>query len=429
MLEEDYAGQPVVFIGVHSAKFENENDVNNIQSAVERYEITHPVIVDKDHHIWNAYRVTAWPTIVIIGPDGKIAYKRSGEGQLQDIDVMITALLKRRDIAAEKISITSSPKETKRVLSFPGKIDYKDGILAIADSNHNRILVTELHGTKAKVLYEIGSIAGGLMDGSFANAMFSRPQGVAIADDRIYVADTENHAIRLIDLKRKTVETIAGTGEQSKGEPHKGKLNSPWDVLFRNNKLYIAMAGSHQIWEMDTRTRQLVSYAGTSAENIIDGPRHSAFLAQPSGLATDGEFLYFVDSEVSALRRVHFSSGVVETLIGKGLFVFGFADGQFDKALLQHPLGVDYSNGKVYIADTYNHAIREADLRTRTVSALIGRKTSKICTIGDTECDYLPLYEPNDVISLGDALLIADTNNHLIRLFKDGKLSDIEIVF
>ncbi|MBS3054658.1 MAG: redoxin domain-containing protein [Candidatus Aenigmarchaeota archaeon] len=429
MLEEDYAGRPVVFIGVHSAKFENENDVNNIRSAVQRYEIAHPVVVDRDHRIWNAYKVTAWPTIVIIGPDGKIAYKRSGEGQLQDIDAMITALLKRKDVVGEKIPIAIAPKVTKGVLSFPGKIDYRDGVLAIADSNHHRILVAELAGATAKVIHEIGSTTEGMMDGSFANAMFSRPQGVAIGKDCIYVADTENHAIRLIDLKTKAVETVAGTGEQSKGEPRKGKLNSPWDVLFRDGKLYIAMAGSHQIWEMDAGTRRLAAYAGTSAENIIDGPRHSAFLAQPSGLATDGEFLYFVDSEVSALRRVRFSSGAVETLIGKGLFVFGHADGTFGNALLQHPLGVDYANAKVYVADTYNHAIREVDLKNRTVSTLIGRKPSNVCTVAGSECDSLPLYEPNDVVALGDALLIADTNNHLIRLFRDGTLTDVEIVF
>ena len=428
MLEEEYAEQPVVFIGVHSAKFDNENDAKNIRSAVERYEITHPVVVDKDHAIWNSYGVSGWPTIVIVGTDGKIAYKRSGEGQLHEMDASISALLKKGPLS-EKIRITTPESNRKTVLSFPGKIDYHDGTLVISDSGRNRILVTELQGTKAKVLHEVGSGRAGLMDGNFASAAFNKPQGVALDNETIYGADTENHAVRLISLKSKKVQTLAGNGEQSAGEPRNRRLNSPWDVLLRNGTLFMAMAGSHQIWEMDMTYRLLRPYAGTSGENITDGPKETALLAQPSGLAADGEFLYFADSEVSALRRIGFTSGIVETLIGKGLFVFGRADGPFGSALLQHPLGVDCYAGKAYIADTYNHAIRVADLKARTVSTLISKKHSRVCMLGDAECSYLPLYEPNDVIATKDGLIIADTNNHLIRIFKDNKLVDVEIVF
>ena len=129
----------------------------------------------------------------------------------------------------------------------------KSDRLFIADSDHNRIVIAKLDGT---LIETIGTGAHGADDGPFDRATFFRPQGMALDGDTLYVADTENHLIREIDLKSKTVKTIAGTGEQSQAYGRSGParviaLNSPWDLQLVGRTLYIAMAGPHQIWKLD----------------------------------------------------------------------------------------------------------------------------------------------------------------------------------
>ncbi|MBI4457982.1 redoxin domain-containing protein [Candidatus Uhrbacteria bacterium] len=412
-LEHKFAGRPVVVIGVHSAKFENEQEVGNIESAVARYEIEHPVLVDNEHIVWNAYGVRAWPTFVLIDAEGVIRAQGSGEGLRDALEKQIGDLLAE----GEKKGFLGSPLPTAAprrapagTLSFPGKIAIDPGgkRLAIADSNHNRILLCVLETPEhAKIVEAIGTGSVGAADGGFSAAQFNHPQGLCFAGEKLYVCDTENHLLREVDLAEKTVTTLAAGAT----------LNSPWDVAWRDGELYVAMAGSHQIWRLDLASGRIEPWAGNGRENIVDGDRRNAELAQPSGLSLFGDELYFADSEVSALRVCHLKSGEVETLVGTGLFDFGFRDGAFDAALLQHCLGVCAADGKVYVADAYNHAVREADLAARTVKTLVGRmKDKKVCMIGDAACELLPLSEPNDVELVGRKLYIADTNNHLIRV-------------
>ncbi len=429
-LEEKFKDDPFIVIGVHSAKFKNEQDLDNIRSAVARYEISHPVVVDNELKLWKAYGVRAWPTFVLIGTDGKVIGNISGEGKREVLENSITDVLekgrKNGTIAKNKIAILPD-LILKSYLKFPGKIDLdsQNHVLFISDSNHNRILEVKLEENNVGTVKTIiGNGESGLKDGSFEQAKFNKPQGIVHDNGIIYIADTENHAIRLIDLEKKIVKTIAGAGKQGyhreyKGDPLKISLNSPWDLTLFDHDLYIAMAGSHQIWKLDLKENIIENFAGSGREDIIDGPLKSAALAQPSGIVADKvkNRIYFADSEVSALRYIDLKTLEVKTLIGKGLFMFGMKSGSFDEALLQHPLGIDVKDDKVYLADTYNHAIRIADVNTKTIMNLIYRPRKGVCKIGDKDCDVLPLYEPNDVLVSNNTLYIADTNNHLIRIF------------
>ena len=180
-----------------------------------RYEISHPVLVDREMTVWNKFGVTGWPTIVIIDPNGTLVYRQSGEGQKEMVEDTIDVLLEKHEkshtLAREPIKITGTLQKGNTVLSFPGKITISRGRIAISDSNHNRILVTDLSG---KIEHIIGSGKAGLADGKFSEAIFFRPQGVAWNDDQIFVADTENHLIRIIDLQKNQVTTLVGTGKQ-----------------------------------------------------------------------------------------------------------------------------------------------------------------------------------------------------------------------
>jgi hypothetical protein len=178
------------------------------------------------------------------------------------------------------------------------------------------------------------------------------------------------------------------------------------------------MAGLHQIWAYHLQTGKVGPFAGSGYENIVDGSLGEAQFAQPSGLAIFGNYLFVADSEVSAVRRIDLARKVVQTAVGEGLFVFGHKDGPLEEARLQHPLGVACEDNKVYVADTYNHAIRLIDLAEQKVSTLVGRPEIKtVCNIDDPSCDTLGLFEPSDVKVRGNMLYIADTNNHLVRIF------------
>ncbi|MBZ5555166.1 MAG: redoxin domain-containing protein [Acidobacteriia bacterium] len=434
-LETKYGGALAV-IGVHSAKFQNEKESGNIREAILRYEIEHPVINDANFAIWRRYAVRAWPTLVLIDPDGYVVGEVSGEGNYTALDRAIGQLVDQFKAAA-KLNTKPLPlalekyKQPPSVLSFPGKIIASEKLdrLFIADSNHNRILITTLEG---KVVDVAGAGAEGRADGDFAKATFHHPQGMALSEsgDVLWVADTENHCIRKLDLKKRTVGTGAGTGVQAewgaKGGPALSTpLSSPWDLTAIRERIYIAMAGSHQLWVFDPEKKEVAPFAGNGAENIADGPLDKASLAQPSGITTDGKRLFFADSEVSAVRYADLGQPTqVHTLIGEGLFEFGDQDGSYPDARLQHPLGVLYHDGKVLVADTYNHKIKRVDPEKKTVETLLG--TGKPGLGNESHPQF---YEPGGLAIAHDRLFIADTNNHAIRVadLKTKKVTTLQI--
>ncbi len=426
-IEERYRDRPVVVIGVHSAKFANEKESRNIESAIERYGISHPVVVDQEMRIWGDYGAQGWPTIVVIDPEGRIVYRQSGEGQVDAISEAIDKILEKHakdnTLAARKVVAEARSTDTSGRLSFPGKICFSpDGrSIAVSDSGNSRIVIAGMD--TGKVMRIIGGTHG-FKDGEDWTAAFSRPQGVVWPEDnRFYVADTGNHAVRAVDLEKGWVSTIAGTGSESSwlalgGDALKIALNSPWDLAYLNGELYVAMAGTHQVWVYNTATGRITPFLGSGFEGIEDGKGMGSLLAQPSGLSISDGYIYIADSEVSAVRRAEIATKKMETLVGHGLFKFGYRDGKLKDAQFQHPLGVCADGGDVYVADTYNHAVRKIDLQDKIVSTVVGKKDNPgFCRFDDPSCDTLELYEPNDVKIMGKKLYIADTNNHLIRIF------------
>jgi thiol-disulfide isomerase/thioredoxin len=418
-LEEKYANQLVV-IGVHSAKFENEKETENIRRIIVRYEIEHPVYNDAEFKVWQSYAVRAWPTQILIDPAGYVIGSISGEGNYAPIDAAIAKTVddfrKRGELNEEPLKLSlERAKVGSLPLAFPGKVlaDAKGDRLFIADSNHNRIVITKLDGALVET---IGAGERGFADGAFDKASFYRPQGMALDGDNLYIADTENHLIRRVDLKARTVETIAGTGKQSReyfkqGPGRELGLNSPWDLLLVGRTLYIAMAGPHQIWKLDLDKDIVSTFAGSGREARLDGPLLDAGFAQPSGLATDGKNLFVADSESNIIRAIDLASGQVKTVVGGDLFKFGDVDGIGDDVRLQHPLGIVALDGKLLIADTYNHKIKQLDPATRSVKTLFG--TGKP---GQADGRASSLYEPGGLSIANNRLYVADTNNHAVRV-------------
>jgi DNA-binding beta-propeller fold protein YncE len=431
VLEEKYSKELVV-VGVHSAKFDNEKETGNIRKAILRYEIEHPVVNDANMTIWRKFQIRSWPSLVLIDPEGNYCGVAPGEGNRELLDTVVGKLIAYHKA---KGTLDETPvrfdlernKAAATPLRFPGKLvaDEAGGRLFISDSNNNRIVVSTLAG---KLIDVIGNGQIGSKDGGYAEAQFDHPQGMVLVGQTLYVADTENHQLRTVDLEKKTVATLAGTGEQAHfraagGDLKTSELNSPWDLCVVDGVLYVAMAGPHQIWSHKLDSDRIQPYAGSGREDITDGDLDSGALAQPSGIVTDGKFLYVVDSEGSALRRITTKArqslvnptGEIKTLAGthdlpngRSLFEFGDVDGEGTAARFQHPLGIVLSGGTAFIADSYNHKIRQVNLKTHEVTTWAG--TGK----PGSGLDPVQFAEPAGLAVAGGILYVADTNNNRI---------------
>ena len=428
-LEEKYARELVV-IGVHSAKFTNERRADNLRHVIVRYDITHPVVNDAEFAIWKAYGARAWPTQVLIDPDGYVVATASGEGHAEAFDRAIGAVIHVFDEAhgIDRRPLQPSHERDRlrtSTLAFPGKVlaDEASGRLFIADSNHHRVLVATLDGHVTDVIGPraagpAGTHDAGWTDGAFEDARFYRPQGLALDDDVLFMADTENHLVRAANLTSRLVATVAGVGRPGvRGEPGGAALetpiSSPWDLVVSGRLLFVAMAGVHQIWMIDLDRRLALPYAGSGREARVDGPADEAAFAQPSALALAASTLFVADSESNVIRAVELPpANRVRTLAGGDLFEFGDRDGRGDEVRLQHPLGIAWAGGCVYVADTYNHRIKVLDPASRRVAVFAGRGVEGAA---DGTAAAATFYEPGGLSAAGDALFVADTNNHAIR--------------
>ncbi|MFD3813883.1 NHL domain-containing thioredoxin family protein [Streptomyces rubiginosohelvolus] len=409
-LEEKHR-DTVVIIGVHSPKFVHEAEHQAVVDAVERYEVHHPVLDDPQLATWKQYVVRAWPTLVVIDPEGYVVAQHAGEGHAHAIEKLVEELeaehgakgtLRRGD------GPYVAPEPVATHLRFPGKaLLLPDGGFLVSDTTRHRLV--ELDADGETVRRHFGTGERGLSDGGPDEARFSEPQGLAVLPDgRVAVADTVNHAIRALDLTTGVTSTLAGTGRQWwQGTPTSGParevdLSSPWDLAWFGDRLWIAMAGVHQLWTYDPESATVRVAAGTTNEGLVDGPAAEAWFAQPSGLAVsaDGERLWVADSETSALRWVDRDEHV-HTAVGTGLFDFGHRDGAAGQALLQHPIGVTaLPDGSVAISDTYNHALRRYDPASGEVTTLA-----------------TDVREPSDaVLADGDLVVVESARHRLTRL-------------
>ncbi|NQD41281.1 NHL domain-containing thioredoxin family protein [Glutamicibacter halophytocola] len=433
-LEEQYS-DVLVTVGVHSPKFEHEADPDALAAAVERYEIHHPVLDDPELVTWQAYGARAWPTLVVLDPEGYIVAHLSGEGHAQGLGSLVDELIAEHEAKGTLHRGNGpyvAPEAREGDLRFPGKaIALDNGNFLVGDSGHHRLVELD---ADFSVVRTIGSGAKGYADGDAGTAQFNELQGLAALPAElaaevgydVIVADTVNHRLRSVNLATGQVGTVAGNGVQRLLDSDNARqetqptdlgtdalnisLSSPWDVLYHpSGQVIIAMAGTHQIFAFDPRTTAVSVFAGTGLEGLNDGTPDEAWFAQSSGLALSGENVWIADSETSALRWIEVQDGEaksVNTAIGTGLFDFGFRDGAAEQARLQHPLGVAVlPDGSIAIADSYNGAVRRFDPATKTVSTLAKGLKEPADVLVDTSVDGDPV------------LLVVETNTHqLVRI-------------
>ena len=414
-LEQKYADS-LVIIGVHSPKFPHEATPEAVLAAIERYGVEHPVLDDPELETWQQYAVRAWPTLVLIDPEGYVVAQHSGEGHAHAIDMLLEQMMgdyQARGTLHPDSSVYVAPPADDSTLRFPAKVVLlPNRNHLVADAGHHSL--AEIAPDSDSLVRRIGSGERGYLSGTASTARFNEPNGLCLlpADIRetvgydVIVADTVNHALRGVRLRDGRVRNLAGTGQQwMQGDPLPDHgfadtpMSSPWDVTWMPawSEVAIAMAGNHQLWSYDPVAGRLTVRGGTTQEGLVDGDLPLAWFAQPSGMAaaSDGT-LWFVDAETSSLRRV--TNGVVHTEVGTGLFDFGYMDGPASDALMQHPLDCCVlADGSVAIADTYNGVVRRFDPRTRTLSTVIG-----------------DLAEPSGVLAMGQELLVVESAAHRV---------------
>jgi thiol-disulfide isomerase/thioredoxin len=387
-LEEKYADS-LVLIGVHSPKFEHESDADALAAAVERYAVHHPVLDDPELVTWQAYTARAWPTLVVIDPEGYIVASMSGEGHAHGLSVLVEELIgehSAKGTLRQGDSPYAAPAPDETALRFPGKAAVlADGSFIVSDTAHHELVWLEADLETERRRF--GSNAAG------EQHELNEPQGVLVLPAEtaarvgydVVVADSVNHQVKGLRLADGAWTLLAGTGRQLRersgsGPALKQDLSTPWDLAWFIGRVVIAMAGTHQLWALhlatDPADNTVAVLGGTSAEGIRDGAADEAWFAQPSGLAVseDGSRLWVADAETSALRSLDVTDQgfIVTTHVGQGLFDFGHRDGPADKALLQHPLGVTVlPDGSVALSDTYNGAIRRFNPATSQVGTLV----------------------------------------------------------
>ena len=207
-LREQYPAELVV-IGVHSAKFPSEQLTQNIRNAVMRHGIQHPVVNDAGLKIWSSYAVRAWPTLIIVDPRGRIAGEISGEILADDLTLTLDEIIREQADLIDRTPFQARKETTlepDHLLRYPSRLlPVEPDLLYIADSGHHRVIETRLSTDRrsADVLRVFGSGHPGLRDGAPQQAMLNSPHGMAFsaANHALYVADTENHAIRKINLE------------------------------------------------------------------------------------------------------------------------------------------------------------------------------------------------------------------------------------
>lgn len=375
-LEEAHR-EDLVVVGVHSPKFVHEADPVALVQAVERYGVSHPVLDDPELLTWQAYAARAWPTLVLVDPEGYVVAQYAGEGHAHAIEAMITELspsYAARGTLQPGDSPYRAPATESTDLRFPAKaVRLPDNSLLVADAGHDQLV--QLAPDAVTVRRRIPG--------------FREPNGLCLVPPEVasqvgydvVVADTAAHRLAGVRLSDGEVcELAAG-------------LNSPWDVAWWQGRVWIAMAGNHTLATFDPRTDALEQVAGTANEGLLDGPLAEAWFAQPSGLAPHGDRLWLADAETSALRFVE--DGTVTTVVGEGLFDFGFHDGLRAEARMQHPLGVAVHEGAVLVADTYNGAVRRYDV-----------VTGELTTVASG------LAEPSGLVSTNDAVLVVESAAH-----------------
>ena len=394
---------------VHLPKFDAERDAGTLQEALRRLDIHLPVANDRDWTAWQQYGLQSWPSTVLIDHQGRRAADFVGDDQLAAIDAAVQELIAGAGAIPPKpanLHVRPGHKQFA-LLNSPGGLALADDRLYIADTGHHRVLECMPDGRVQRVF---GNGIPLFLDGPAGDACFSRPMGMDVYRDHLYVADTGNHAIRRINLRDGSVDTVLGNGKPGifHGQADDAAapvLNNPAAVCVRDEALVVADAGNNRLGLYNLASHAFTTLAGSGSLGLLDGVGARARMAHPLALAGGRNQLYVAEGSSSSVRSVAVPEGRINTLVGQGLYQFGDLDGPRQSAMLQHPraIAVDDKRGVIWIADAYNGKVR-----------MFGAGNNQLSTLALMQ----PLRQPSALALDAESLWIADgAGDQIYRYF------------
>ncbi|MGV6853297.1 MAG: thioredoxin-like domain-containing protein [bacterium] len=367
-LENKYDDQ-IVIIGIHSPSFEAEKDVQLVQQAALRLHIRHLVASDPELEVWRYFGVDAWPGFALVDVHGNLREYLVGEGRLEQLEESIDALVEEaigEDTMRFEAYEVSHPRSKPRALHYPSAIIAGDERVFICDTGQNRILETN---KKGRVLRQFGSGNPGFWDGVGIDVGFKEPQSLTRVGDRLYVADTGNHAIRVINLLNGEVDTLIGTGKAKhlySGEiknPKDTSIHSPMAITAHQGDLYVCHTSQQQIWRYTLSKNTYSLIAGCGNPGFSDGRLIEARFMEPMSIVALSEHLYVADAGASSVRRIDLKRQKVETFIGhQG--ESGDVDGPVSDIRLQYPCRIESNEAdqSLWVLDTLNGKVKQIDV-------------------------------------------------------------------
>jgi thiol-disulfide isomerase/thioredoxin len=415
-LEDEFSKKGLVVIGVQNAKFFHEQDYNNVKEACHRLNINHPVIVDEDMQISKKFAIRSWPTFVIIDCEGKIFNSTTGENKYEFLKEQISSLILNKNLPQVQLSNWGT---------IDDKFNFRYPTKAVATEINSNVFyfISDTFNNRIVQLNHEGKFVT-----SFGEGILSSPLGCCIWKEELIVCDSGHHRVIAFDLEGKPqrkYRVLAGKGEKglfearSEYDAKLAPLNCPADVCVWGNHLAISCSGSNQIVQYIVKDDSVSHIAGSGREDLLDGPASFAALAEPSGVsAVSDTVLAFTDSETSSIRLIiknwnETGKTMIVSLVGGGLFDFGFSDGLGAEAKMQHPLSCAWSpkSQNLYILDSYNNAMR-------------------IYSVGKDYLGTVPLSEslnePSGITWFNGNLIITDTNSHRILIIHENEISQKE---
>ena len=370
-LQQRHRGK-VLVLAIHVPKFDAERDPAVARDLLAAQGVRLLAAHDRDWVAWQHYEIGAWPTAVLIDPAGAIHQRFVGDRAIDAVGASLEALLDTH--YGQSASV---PEPARNAVEPPGLqiagLAASASRLYVADSARHRLLECSHDG---RILRRIGSGQRDFVDGLADAAGFHDPRGLVLLQDRLYVADAGNHAVRRVDVRTGEVDTLVGHGRP--GDPVAGRLtlpgdsplDRPWALAAQDSTLYLGNAAGQQWWAFELGRRELRHLSGSGLLGHADGDAAQAEYAQPAAMVVQGGSGWVLDAGSSSLRQIALADGSVRTLLGKGLFEFGQKDGGSRQALLHNPTGLaPTTDGQgLWIADTGNGVLRRYAFRQNSLS-------------------------------------------------------------
>lgn len=414
----------LVLLGVHVPRYPAEVDDAMVLKHINRNYIRHPVLNDRQHRLYRAFGLPGLPASVLLDAHGRIHGVYPGERRADELELTIDTLIGE---AREARILQLAPPlpvrrpEPKTALNFPCGLAASEQRLYIADSGRNRVLESTFDGV---ITRRFGCGNAGLWDGVEHECGMQLPQAVCMTGDRLYVADTGNQVVRRVNLISGQVETLIGNGQLGReprpqlSEARELPLSFPLGLAVAQDRLYMAMSGIHQIWSfgLGLNPAQFGVPSGSGRIGSDDGYADQASFCEPQALAVSRDTLYVLDSGSGALRSIRLADGIVNTLLPGHPHESGDADGPGGTARMQYPraMAFDPQRNVLWIADSYNGKLKVYSIVKRELKTLA--------------LNYR-FSNPGGLAVGGGALFIADTDAHeLLRLdLKTGRMARLNL--